>query len=752
MRLASATLGTLLFIIIFASFGQKAPQAHQAARESEGPNPYHEITQYGGRAIDRPITSTATINTSSPATVLLSSTPALRNGDGVRISGAGAANTLSAPTAPTVTPMQASGPLGSHRTVDSPAGGDTTFCYEIVARDRNGGLTEAGSSGCTSKGYTLGATAVKVTSLSRSRNTVTAVTAAQSFAKGAVVWDTQSTDASFSGFYVLASTTGTGFTYTQPTSTLNGATTSATGGKAQVFFGNKVKWTAVPNAYQYYVYKLVSRTYRLIGATKAFEQGEQTETEWDDFGQSAPPLPDFVPTTSPSSATNDYLSTTITAGGGTDHLTIANAAKNAVKGALIEFDDGPALSACIAAAGGTNSCHIATNSTGASFVINSHRVFSQPAGVSILQSGPVTLNETVEMTTGDTDWEGSFAYYHNAPQFSWITAPPLIVGTAYPGLSFFGNQSSFKKLSMSAPNQGLVMQINGAFQTKFEMDNCSIGTSGDFMGMCIWGYGAGLQKFDYVNFIDSGVPAVGNSLAPILYYTNDINKTSPSSYITCTKCFFTIRGMALNDDNVGVNGTITIDDSYAQELATPALMLTTSNGGVFVDINNFGNDTSFAPVLAVWWPNNVSARMYNVQSGSAETPGGVPPFISGYMLRALEVGLYAGIPGQTLQAEIHPENSAASNQALIAPGMTTSGQLNQLYTGNIGGTCKMSAGTTCTVRLAAPFKGTPICIAMLQGTGTVIAAECSITGTTATVTAASSNSGTWGVFFFGNLN
>jgi len=66
-----------------------------------------------------------------------------------------------------------------------------------------------------------------------------------------------------------------------------------------------------------------------------------------------------------------------------------------------------------------------------------------------------------------------------------------------------------------------------------------------------------------------------------------------------------------------------------------------------------------------------------------------------------------------------------------------------------GGACTMSSGTTCTVTLSAQ-PSTPAlthCLAQVQG-GTAIAGACSISGTTATVTAASSNSATWAVFIF----
>ena len=62
-----------------------------------------------------------------------------------------------------------------------------------------------------------------------------------------------------------------------------------------------------------------------------------------------------------------------------------------------------------------------------------------------------------------------------------------------------------------------------------------------------------------------------------------------------------------------------------------------------------------------------------------------------------------------------------------------------------GTSCAMSSGTTCTATV--PNTATK-CIAMQQGTGTVISGECSVSGTTATVTASSSNSSTWAIVAF----
>lgn len=74
----------------------------------------------------------------------------------------------------------------------------------------------------------------------------------------------------------------------------------------------------------------------------------------------------------------------------------------------------------------------------------------------------------------------------------------------------------------------------------------------------------------------------------------------------------------------------------------------------------------------------------------------------------------------------------------------TSGNLNNpnnaIYdTGESRGTCSMAAGTTCT---STVIYGTH-CVVSVNTPGASIAAGCSISGTTLTVTAASSNSDTW---------
>lgn len=85
-------------------------------------------------------------------------------------------------------------------------------------------------------------------------------------------------------------------------------------------------------------------------------------------------------------------------------------------------------------------------------------------------------------------------------------------------------------------------------------------------------------------------------------------------------------------------------------------------------------------------------------------------------------------------------------------GLLASPGYGQHAASDTGGTCSMVTGTTCTITIGHTYT-TPVCAATEQGTGaTVIAAACGVTGTTVTITAASSNSATWGAFVFGNPN
>ena len=73
----------------------------------------------------------------------------------------------------------------------------------------------------------------------------------------------------------------------------------------------------------------------------------------------------------------------------------------------------------------------------------------------------------------------------------------------------------------------------------------------------------------------------------------------------------------------------------------------------------------------------------------------------------------------------------------------------QLSANYFAGTCTMASGITCTQTVTAQYTGTPICFPAEQGSA-AIAASCADVSGTVTVTAASSNSDTWGFWLLGN--
>lgn len=79
--------------------------------------------------------------------------------------------------------------------------------------------------------------------------------------------------------------------------------------------------------------------------------------------------------------------------------------------------------------------------------------------------------------------------------------------------------------------------------------------------------------------------------------------------------------------------------------------------------------------------------------------------------------------------------------------------LNQNATGNYGGSCAMSAATSCTFSISAAYSSAPICVATQQSaTLTGGAVGCTVSGTTVTITSAVANSETWAAVLFGNPN
>src|ERR1700739_3875946 len=145
----NARLRVGLFFFLFLSY---------VCSTSAQSNPWVDVTRYGARAVSAVPETITQKNRSTPGCTAKSPTVHLReestfqNGDGIVLYRCGAPNTLSTPLAPIVTPSLVSGPDNNNNVVNAPSEGTTLYNYQIVARDKNGGLTAASLAGSTSTG------------------------------------------------------------------------------------------------------------------------------------------------------------------------------------------------------------------------------------------------------------------------------------------------------------------------------------------------------------------------------------------------------------------------------------------------------------------------------------------------------------------------------------------------------------------------------------------------------------------------
>src|ERR1700732_1258042 len=140
-----------------------AQQNFDANFEAKGPNPYFSLARYGGygSSTNPAPTITCSINSGSTTLTCPGGSGDFLNGHGVVIPKAGAATTLTTPGQPTVTPTNL-------------LNGSTTYTSQVIAEDRQGGLTASSTSGQTTAGAaTLGANNITFASCVRTSGVAT---------------------------------------------------------------------------------------------------------------------------------------------------------------------------------------------------------------------------------------------------------------------------------------------------------------------------------------------------------------------------------------------------------------------------------------------------------------------------------------------------------------------------------------------------------------------------------------------------
>jgi hypothetical protein len=240
-------------------------------------------------------------------------------------------------------------------------------------------------------------------------------------------------------------------------------------------------------------------------------------------------------------------------------------------------------------------------------------------------------------------------------------------------------------------------------------------------------------------------------------FAGDVVQAEPTNLLTtnCATATASTTGGALTIGQGATTASISCSGAAISALAAPGVqpgktltMYAPSSGCQFTTGGNIAFGNYSAPLTI---PAGGTVTMTLLDSGVTFLVTDAPAPTSFSLLTAgsnTDTGAFSTNGPWTFHNNVYIGSgspSTFSNNGAIAPSA-----YDQFTTNQIGGTCSMSAGTTCTITIGNNYAA-PVCIATEQGTSaTVIAAACSVSGTTVTITAASPNSATWGAFVFGN--
>jgi len=369
-----------------------AQQNFDSNFEAKGPNPYFSLARYGGygSATNPAPSTTGSINSAS-ASLTLASAQDFANGQGIVVYKAGAATTLTTPGTPTVTPTYL-------------LNGTSTYTYQVIAEDRQGGLTAASTAGQTTTGAsTLGANNITFTSCVRTNGVATYTSSvAHNLQAGAQVNISGFTGGVFdscNGVKTIASVTST--TFTTNDGQLANETNNTGSPVVTVIACNTLTFPSGSfsgvNTIHYWIY----RNGALAGVAPGIDPWFQ------DCGSNVNTAPGYVPSTPPSSAQPGYLVSTIVSGGSTTSLTLANSAGSSVSSATVLHDNSLNLKATMQAA---------YNAGGGSVYLSNGM-------------GYVPFNATTDFTSGLTNTFTYSVKIHSNNDFVILNQPWILRGS-----------------------------------------------------------------------------------------------------------------------------------------------------------------------------------------------------------------------------------------------------------------------------------------------------------------------------------
>jgi hypothetical protein len=629
-------------------------------------DPLFDITAYGARSVGVSGFST-TASCNGTKAITLGSASSFQNGDGITIGGCGAPNAMSTPGAPTaVTPSIASGGTTTGIVINSPTG-SSTYSYKIVARDKYGALTAAGSATTIKTGQALlGLQTAKITTESLSSDFITVNTLASTvLIAGALVHITGASDPDFDGWFIVHTVnSGTQFVIANAPIDSRGIgwqfgdSASSSGGNIAFYLSNHIKWAAVKGAWEYYIYGGPGiTTFNLIGQTKP-SADTWVDTSFDDYGatyMAGQTFPSYVPSTAPSSATKDPLTTTIVSGAGTKYIVVANAASQTASEQTAQFDDGPAILAAANAAHTAGGTLNIPPGPGNFYPINSF--LRLPAGLNIKQSGALSLYETVEVQQ-NTNWFGDWSN-DGEPQFGFVGTSGVYVYAANPGIYTVGSgiDTAYMSFFSEGTNGGTIEVVQDSVNAEWDYVNfvANNGGSSDYLSTNIVfrSTSTGGNNYHFRKTLFSGGPnqVADKSWTPLVYFPPNQNGAGSllnnQDYVfRCMECFFNRRGIE-EELSAGIAGRFEFDGGYRQGGITPFMMVGNSLGnigGSFI-FHNLLQDTEAVGTLALL--GNGGSFQVTVDSDylsnySADT-NGIPPPFTGY--RVTGVRSFGSITG-----------------------------------------------------------------------------------------------------------
>lgn len=647
-------LALLPSLVLFPSILALAQQSVTTNIRSAGPlsesAQSYDITTYGARAVTSAPSTTASCNATRSVTV--ESAAGFQKGDGVVIYGCGATEAMSAPSAPTVTPG-ITDTLTVPDAVLTTSAGRSTYLYKLVNRDKFGGLTLPSPAITLTTGpATLGENQLSISALSLSGSRLTVeMTAPENLAQGELVHITGASNEVFHAWANISSTKSRTAFIIDNYPVYSAAGISATGGTLTYYTGNQITWRNTgSNIWETII--CASRpgdsgAYHVVGLTWPVNSSiayasNTTFTDWGSTLTSKPNLPSYITDSicTARSATNDYLSTTITSISGTT-IIVANAASQTASGQIFLYDAAPGIKAAFTQAlnnGNYGTVLIPSGPSGL-FHVNSFLDLSSFSNIPLRQEGPLHLNETM---VGPLRWTGVTAGHCCGAATYGLQVPQAGVGTAWPGVYWLNQFPMLDNIGfVGSGNQALdvfmdIGQNQGGILDKLTF---STGSTGDYTGMGLVIRGNPFNQ-SFRNLVFANGPGNGGSFAdstwtPVMYFArnNSGSGVLGANYEKLEDIQFVGRTFySIN------NSQISVHNAYTQGNLLPTINIQQVDGfsGASIIMDGIlANDTTGEAFLSMLGGIGATVYLSGATGLSSGTTAGVPPQITGATPRAI---------------------------------------------------------------------------------------------------------------------